>query len=304
MSFDTQLKDRLGSAASAMPGEPLDIMMTLSAARRSRRMHMIAAVAAAAVLVAGGVIAAATIGGDATQNRPVIAPEPQVSDATAERAFATVGEFFGAINTSGERNQAAAMWALFSPDSKAYFDNDVKKFDPVSFNGETMGAWEFAKDSQMFLTVVTTSDQEVAGVVTVSGTVSREGITEWDAISLPVRIVGGQTTIELFSDAPYPAAATPAIGASEPQTLPPGSGFSAVVSKEGVGGMTVSVSGVGTDLSIQGDAQPNLGIATGNKLGWSWTPAASLVPGRYVVTFVVTSETGGLSATAEPFVVE
>ena len=304
MSFDTQLKDRLESAASAMPGEPLDIMTTLSAGRCSRRMHMIVAAAAAAVLVAGGVTAALTIGDPATSKQPVIAPEPQISEAIEHEAFVTVEELFAAINTSGERNQAAAMWALFSPDSKAYFDNDVNKFDPVSFNGETMGAWAFAKDTEMFLTALTTSDQEVAGVVTVSGTVSREGITEWDAISLPVRIVGGQTTIELFSDAPYPAAATPAIGASEPQTLPPGSGFSAAVSKKGVARMTVSVSGIGTDLSMQGDAQPNHGIGTAIELGWSWTPEASLDPGRYVVTFAVISETGGLAATAEPFVVE
>lgn len=104
MSFDTQLKDRLESAASSMPGEPLDLVTTLSAGRRSRRMHVIAAVAAAAVLVAGGVTVAVTIGGDATQNRKVIAPEPLVSDATAARAFATVEEFFAAINTPGERN--------------------------------------------------------------------------------------------------------------------------------------------------------------------------------------------------------
>ena len=85
-------------------------MTTLSASRRSRRMHMIAAVAAAAVLVAGGVTAAVTIGGDATQNRPVIAPEPRISDATEERAFAAVEEFLTAINISGERNRAEAMW--------------------------------------------------------------------------------------------------------------------------------------------------------------------------------------------------
>ncbi len=176
MTFDTQLKDRLDSAAASMPGEPLDLMTTLTVARRSRRNYrMVAAIAAAAVLVAGGVTAAVTIGGpEPREGQPVIGPEPRVSQA---EAFDAVADFLSAINLpAGQKTQA--MWDMLSPVSQAYFENDIANFDPVSLNGETLGAYDFATERNMHLFFL--EQTETLGVVTITGNVTREGFTEQD----------------------------------------------------------------------------------------------------------------------------
>ncbi|MPZ71382.1 MAG: hypothetical protein GEU71_17940 [Actinobacteria bacterium] len=294
MSFDTQLKERLDSAAESMPGEPLDLMTTLSAARRERRLYRTVSLAAAAlVLIAGGVGAALMIGGpeENDDRGKVVSPGPQVSQ---EKLFDTVADFLAAINLR-EPQKSEAMWELLSPVSKAYFDNDPANFDPVDFSGETLGAYDFATERTMHLFFLDRA--ETLGVVTVTGTVTREGFTEQDGFALPIRVVDGEVTIELFSEIPYPEARVPDIGAQTLQVLASDPTFAVRVTDDP---RAVRV------IVWEWDSPRPIatGEATSDGDTWSWTPDEPLAPGTYVVTFAVTSRSGEVAAAAEPFVVE
>lgn len=292
MTFDTHLKDRLDSAASSMPGEPLDLMATLEAGRRSRRIYrIVAATAAAAVLVSGGITAAVTIGGPENDGQKVIAPKPPVEQS---EAFDVVADFLAAINLS-EPQKSEAMWELLSPVSKAYFDNDRANFDPVNFSGETLGAYDFATERTMHLAFL--DRDETVGVVTVTGTVTRTGTTEQDGFALPIRVVDGEVRIELFSEIPYPEARVPDIGAQTLQVLASDPTFAVRVTDDP---RTVRV------IVWEWDSPRPIatGEATSDGDTWSWTPDEPLAPGTYVVTFAVTSRSGEVAAAAEPFVVE
>jgi hypothetical protein len=293
MSFDTQLKERLDSAAESMPGEPLDLMTTLTAARRSRRKYrMVAGIATAAVLLTGGITAAVTLGGrEPRKEQDVISPGPRVSQA---EAFDAASDFLAAINLPGGQ-KTRAMWDLLSPVSQSYFDNDIANFDPMDITGETLGAYDFATERSMHLFFL--EPTETLGVVTVTGTVTREGNIEQDGYALPIRVVDGDVKIELFSTASSPAAAVPNIGAPVPETLPRDATFIVDLQRE-PRAVRVIV------WKWDSPTATNSGTAKRDGDAWAWTPDAPLDPGTYVVTFAVISNSGEMSAAAEPFVVE
>jgi hypothetical protein len=177
-----------------------------------------------------------------------------------------------------------------------YFDNDIATFDPVSLNGETLGAYDLAAERNMHLSWL--EGTETLGVVTVTGTVTREGSgPEQDGFALPIRVVDGKVTIELFSVVPYPVAEVPDIGAMVLENLPPEATFAAFIPGE-PRAMRVIV------WRWDSPTATSSGTATRDGSVWSWTPDAPLEPGTYVVTFAVISKTGELAAAAEPFVVE
>lgn len=197
------------------------------------------------------------------------------------------------------------MWEFFSPVTKAHFQNDVNNFDPVSFNGETLGAYAYAESRKMNLVIISSSDQEAAGVVVISGSVTREGSTEEDAFAMPVRIVDGETTIELFSDASYPEAKVPEIGAYPTPTLRPRPTFEVIVDDSKSSEVVFSLTGLSAGSSSQSASEYHTASsAAGSRAVYSWTPEEDLLPGSYVITFVNVGEAGGLSASSELFTVE
>jgi hypothetical protein len=193
MSFEQQLRDDLKRAGAAAPIVPVSWDETLTRARRVRRLHRsLIGVAAAAVVAAALVGGSLVWEGERTLSparptpRPSTPPEEGVSLAEVEP---TTKEWIEAIG----RGDARTAWRLLSPGARANIGAYPRFAEMVSNElAEGVGAFARASQTSYATSVVVSSGEGAAGVVTVAGTVTQEGARRENWVAIPFRALAFQ----------------------------------------------------------------------------------------------------------------
>ncbi|MGH2819259.1 MAG: hypothetical protein ACRDJ5_01255 [Actinomycetota bacterium] len=198
MSFEDMLRTELQDAGATVPVKPLRFDETLARGKRARRNALVVSFTAAAVTVAvvlGG--GAALTGGDLgwLPPRPAATPTPDERkdarrDVNPEEVEQALRSWLRAIQSSDED----AAWGLMTPAAQTEIGRD--RFDQMMGSALPEGLGAFADARQFHLVGVSSGDEQAQVVAVVAGRVSREGVTEFAATAVPMRVADGEVLVD------------------------------------------------------------------------------------------------------------
>jgi hypothetical protein len=189
MSFEQQLRDDLQRAGAAAPVQDISWDETLGRARRIRRIYVSALGAAAAVLLAAAVAAGSSLL-DSPQGLPPANPSPSPAPSEGGVSLAQVEPTVKAWTHAIDDGRAQAAWNLMTDRAQAEVGSFARFEEMVSNElAEGLGAFARAEGVRYATSVVASSGDGAAGVVTIAGVVDQEGATRPNAIAVPFRVL-------------------------------------------------------------------------------------------------------------------
>ena len=194
MSIEDRLRTRLEHAATTVPVVPLDFEETLAKGRRARRVAFARAAGAAAIVLGLGIAGATTVMNDEAP-RPIPPSDPSPSPTTAppteQEIESTLRSWLQAIQDGDED----AAWALMTEGARA--DVGREQFDELMASALPEGLGAFADpDVEVDLIELDEAEGDPGIVATLSGSVQREGTTDFAAEPIPMRIEGGRPLVD------------------------------------------------------------------------------------------------------------
>lgn len=195
MTFEDRLRMELRQAGDRLPVVGIDLVPTLTRARSARRRSIalqMAAAAAVATIAAGVMVLTRSGEIERLPSNPAGAPTTTTPQATpSERGGATVGseaaepvvrEWLQAIRDS-EDDRA---WSLMTPAAQAEVGR--ARFDQMMAGALPEGLGAFADASGFSLLMVDGDRGDARAVSVLWGEVTREGMTEFATMALPVLV--------------------------------------------------------------------------------------------------------------------
>ena len=190
MSFEQQLRDDLQRAGAAAPVEDISWNQTLGRARRIRRVYVSLAGAAAAIVLAAAVSAGSSLL-DSPQGLPPAGPSPSPAPPPEEGVSLaavepTVKDWIQAI----DEGRARDAWDLMTDQARSEV-GAFARFQEMVSNELAEGLAAFARAQQVTYatSVVASSGEGAAGVVTIAGVVDQEGAVRPNAVAVPFRVL-------------------------------------------------------------------------------------------------------------------
>lgn len=197
MSIEDRLRTRLEHAATTVPVIPLDFEETLAKGRRARRVAFARSIAAAAIVLGLGIAGATTLmNGEAPRPIPPVDRSPSLSPTTApppteQEIESMLRSWLQAIQDGDED----AAWALMTEGARAEVGRE--QFDERMASALPEGLGAFADpDVEVDLIELDESEGDPGIVATLSGSVQREGTTDFAARPIPLRIEGGRPLVD------------------------------------------------------------------------------------------------------------
>lgn len=120
-----------------------------------------------------------------------------VARADATSARDAVQAWLGAVR----EGDSTLAWAAMGPASKAHFGSQAAFAEEMPAMADGMGSWANARPDQVLVTPVTADDEGTLVVVTLVGTVARDGEPTPRADAFPVRLTDGQARLEPYASA-------------------------------------------------------------------------------------------------------
>jgi hypothetical protein len=271
--------------------------------RRSNIVLVVVAVAAAVLVAVAGMslirqgalgTASTSSSGDAdaaARSSTTVRPRSPVDDEVPANA---VLDWVTALGTG----DVDAAWAALGPASIAHFGSRAAFEAEAGALAEGLGAWARSTPERVLVTPLPSGGEAVVVVVTLVGTVERDGRSQERADAVPVRIVDGAATIEPFAFAgevtmlaPEPATAAgelPVVRAGDELVVVVPRGVDAPMLRLDGGDAVVCGDDVGTQLTELSDAP-------GQQC--SYRPSGGIERGTRVLTIAFASPDGsGVSA--------
>jgi len=190
MSIEERLRDDLKRAGAAAPIEEISWDETLGRARRIRRAYLSVAGAAATLVLAAAITTGASLV-DRDRSLPPATPNPSPAPPPEEgvslaRVEPTVRTWARAI----DEGRARAAWELMTDRARAEVGSFARFEEMVSNElAEGLGAFAPAEQVRYATSVVASSGEGAAGVVTIFGRVEQEGATRENAVGIPFRVL-------------------------------------------------------------------------------------------------------------------
>lgn len=309
MSTEDRLRQELHRASATLPSVGVDFEATLTRGRSARRRSRHATLAAAAVALIAGASAATVLAGSVpgaelppvadaptSSPTPTSGPTPTEQEPTPSTSASAVQgtSVEPALRTwleaiqEGDEEQA---WGLMTPEAQTAVGRD--RFDQLMASAlpEGLGAFAHAPD---FHDVVVSDDAVESMVAVVSGEVTREGITEFAAAAIPLRVSDDETLVDHAFISPYydRVAAFASVSAG-PLSFRAGDELAVTfATPEGAAQVLIAVDDDREPLPTEFD--PAAGRATA-------TLDRDLEAGRHIATVIVVHESGLLHPEAIVF---
>jgi hypothetical protein len=190
MTFEQQLRDDLRRAGAAAPVQDISWDETLGRARRIRRIY-VAMVGAAAAVLLGAAVAAGSSFLDSPQGLPPAHPSPTPAPPPEEGvSLDQVEPSVKAWTHAIDDGRARAAWNLMTDRAQAEVGSFARFEEMVSNElAEGLGAFARAEGVRYETSVVASSGEGAAGVVTIAGVVHQEGATRPNAVAVPFRVL-------------------------------------------------------------------------------------------------------------------
>lgn len=289
-----------GDDAGVVDLVPTHHLGVVPPALRRRSNVVISAVAVAAAVVV--VVAAATLVRDRNGDRTPATEQAEAGDGTAPTPTSSDSEGTGDAATTAVLTWIDAIaegdvdtsWSALGPASQRHWGSKEDFEDERSGLAEGYGAWSAADPDVMVTSLDSGADDLV--VVTLVGSVEREGHTEHRADAFPVRVVDGEARVELYARAgelelvvpqPVGAGGTRPVVEDDALIIVVPEGVEAPIVRLDEGDPLVCGETEGTELQSLGDApgqrcelHPEGGIPAGDRV----LTVAFLSPDRSRVT--------------------
>ncbi len=300
MSLEDAIRYELQRAAVTLPLVGVDLRETVSRGRSIRRRKIAATVVAAAAFI--GIVGVggnalitsspppgprlAPAGEPSDEARPAQAPAatettPAQAAPRFEQVVPVLREWLSAIQESDEDR----AWELMTPEAQAIVGRG--EFDRMMQSALPEGLGAFADAQTFHYVVVSTEGGEASAVAVASGDVTREGVTEFAAMAIPMQVGSDRVLVDdpfVGRDRYYDRMATFASASLGPQ--PYRAGDELVVE------FSQPAGAVEVYISVDDDRQPlptEFEAATGRATA---TLDRDLEPGRHIATVVVVDSSG------------
>jgi hypothetical protein len=195
MNFEERLREELHEASGALPAVGPDLDKTIDRGRRLRRRTLLVTGAAAIVVGAAVVGGVALLSGDKTTaplppaDTPTEQASPPDTTPTLDQVEPVLRAWLSAIQAGDEDG----AWALMTSEAQAEVGREA--FDEMMASALPEGLGAFADATDVSHVVVSMDGGIFDVVAVVSGDVTREGTTEFDAMAIPMQVRDGETLV-------------------------------------------------------------------------------------------------------------